>query len=58
VVRAVVSGVDAWSVYVDSVFKRFTPRMLVVAPHAEMKVAARLRAEYESTVGRYTPQWC
>jgi hypothetical protein len=49
VVRPVVSGVDEWSRYVDTVFRRLGRRIFTIGPHAEMKVAARLRAEFERT---------
>lgn len=49
VARPVVSGHDEWSSYADSVFKRWDRRMYSVVAHAEMKIAARLRAEFERT---------
>lgn len=49
VARPVVSGHDEWSSYADSVFKRWDRRMYSVVTHAEMKIAARLRAEFERT---------
>jgi hypothetical protein len=49
VTHTVVSGVDEWSHYADKVFKRTGPRKFFVARHAEMKLAARLRAEFERT---------
>jgi hypothetical protein len=49
VVRSVVSGQDEWSKYVDAVFDRMGEDRLMVAHHAEMKVAARLHDRFERT---------
>jgi hypothetical protein len=49
VTRSVVSGRDEWSYYVDSVFRRWDDSFYTIAKHVEMKVAGRLRAEFERT---------
>jgi hypothetical protein len=49
VVRSVVSGEDEWSAYGDDVFGRLGEPLLMIASHVEIKVGARLRAEYERT---------
>jgi nucleic acid/nucleotide deaminase of polymorphic system toxin len=49
VVRQVVSGKDEWSTYADDVFDRIGEGLFWIARHAEMKVGAQLRAEYERT---------
>jgi len=47
VVRPVVSGVDEWSRYGDAVFDRMNAGPFQITSHTEMKVAARLHAEFE-----------
>jgi len=49
VVHSVVSGKDEWSKYGDDVFARIGEGLLWITRHAEMKVGAQLRAEYERT---------
>jgi SCP1.201-like deaminase len=49
VTRAVVSGADEWSEYADEVFGRMGYLKLSTTRHAEMKLAARMRAEFERT---------
>jgi len=49
VVRSVVSCIDEWSKYGDNVFDRMGIGRLWITRHAEMKVGAQLRAEFERT---------
>jgi SCP1.201-like deaminase len=49
VTRAAVSGRDDWSDYADKVFTGLGRPNLAVAEHVEMKIAARLRADFERT---------
>src|SRR5882757_3680669 len=49
VARCVVSGFDEWATHADRMFQRWAKVPFVVASHAEMKVAAQLRAEFERT---------
>jgi hypothetical protein len=49
VVRSVVSGFDEWSTHADRMFRRWAKVPFIVASHAEMKVAAQMRAEFERT---------
>jgi hypothetical protein len=47
VVQPIVSGVDDWSRYGDAVFERMDVGPYQITSHTEMKVAAKLRAEFE-----------